>query len=375
MRQKAQRSMAFIKDGKRIVDLRSDTVTQPTPEMREAMAAAEVGDDVFGDDPTVNRLEAMAAERMGKEAALFVASGTMGNLVALLTHCQRGHEVIVGDQSHTFIYEAGGAAALGGIHPRTVKNQPDGTLLLADIEGAIRAENVHYPRTRLICLENTHNRAMARRSESSTCGRWATWPIARTEVARGRRAHFQRGDCVGRGCERIGRACRFDPVLSVEGTGRAGRVAVVRQPRVYLRGAAQSQDGGRRDAPGGRAGGGGHRLADQDGGSPGGGSRQRAPVDAGPCRNPRPCRRAGAYQHCLFPICARDQDERGRIRQRLEQRNVRLLSLGPRRFRAVTHCWIDADDIEVALDAMREVMRGGGRMRGDLIEQRAILPT
>jgi len=105
--------MAFIKAGRRIVDLRSDTVTQPTQEMREAMFRAEVGDDVFGDDPTVNRLEAMAAERMGKEAALFVASGTMGNLVALLTHCQRGQEMIVGDQSHTFINEAGGAAALG----------------------------------------------------------------------------------------------------------------------------------------------------------------------------------------------------------------------------------------------------------------------
>ena len=149
--------MAFIKDGKRIVDLRSDTVTQPTPEMREAMFKAEVGDDVLGDDPTVIQLEAMAAERMGKEAALFVASGTMGNLVALLTHCQRGHEMIVGDQSHTFVNEAGGAAALGGIHPRTVKNQPDGTLAVADVEAAIRGDNVHYPRTRLICLENTHN--------------------------------------------------------------------------------------------------------------------------------------------------------------------------------------------------------------------------
>src|SRR5512136_1769427 len=149
--------MAFIKDGRRIVDLRSDTVTQPTAEMREAMFKAEVGDDVLGDDPTVIRLEALAAEQMGKEAALFVASGTMGNLVALLTHCQRGHEMIVGDQSHTFVNEAGGAAALGGIHPRTVKNQPDGTLAVADVEAAIRGDNVHYPRTRLICLENTHN--------------------------------------------------------------------------------------------------------------------------------------------------------------------------------------------------------------------------
>jgi threonine aldolase len=141
----------------KIVDLRSDTVTRPTPAMREAMYKAEVGDDVFGDDPTVNRLEAMAAERLGKEAALFVASGTMGNLVALLTHCGRGDEVILGDRSHTFLFEQGGMAALGGITPRPIPNQPDGRLYLEDIEGAIRADNPHFPRTRLVCLENTHN--------------------------------------------------------------------------------------------------------------------------------------------------------------------------------------------------------------------------
>jgi threonine aldolase len=140
------------------VDLRSDTVTLPTPAMRGAMCHAEVGDDVFGEDPTVNRLEAMSAERIGKEAAMFVASGTMGNLTALLTHCQRGHEAIMGDKAHTFLFEAGGSAVLGGIHPRTLPNQPDGRLRLADIEAAIRPENPHYPRTRLVCLENTHNR-------------------------------------------------------------------------------------------------------------------------------------------------------------------------------------------------------------------------
>lgn len=139
------------------IDLRSDTVTHPTPAMREAMYRAEVGDDVFGEDPTVNRLERMAAERMGKEAALFVVSGTMGNLVALLTHCRRGDEVILGDRSHSFLFEQGGMAALGGITPRPVPNQPDGTLRLEDIEGAIRADDVHFPRTRLVCLENTHN--------------------------------------------------------------------------------------------------------------------------------------------------------------------------------------------------------------------------
>ena len=140
------------------IDLRSDTVTLPTPEMREAMYRAEVGDDVYGEDPTVNRLQEMAAERVGKEAALFVASGTMGNLVCLLSHCGRGDETILGHLAHSFLFEAGGSAALGGIHPRTVPNQPDGTMLLEDIEAAIRPENDHFPRSRLICLENTHNR-------------------------------------------------------------------------------------------------------------------------------------------------------------------------------------------------------------------------
>lgn len=139
------------------IDLRSDTVTQPTPAMREAMYRAEVGDDVFGEDPTVNRLEETAAERLGKEAALFVASGTMANLVALLTHCGRGDEAIVGDRSHTYLFEQGGMAALGGITPRPIANQPDGTLRLEEIAAAIRGDNVHLPRTRLVCLENTHN--------------------------------------------------------------------------------------------------------------------------------------------------------------------------------------------------------------------------
>ncbi len=141
-----------------LIDLRSDTVTLPTPSMRQAMFSAEVGDDVFGEDPTIKRLEEMAARRMGKEAALFVASGTMANIISQLVHCGRGDEMILGDQAHIFWYEQGGSAALGGIHPRTVKNQRDGTLALEDIEAAIRPDNVHFPRTRLIVLENTHNR-------------------------------------------------------------------------------------------------------------------------------------------------------------------------------------------------------------------------
>lgn len=140
------------------IDLRSDTVTKPTPEMREAMARAEVGDDVYGDDPTVNRLQEIAAEMTAHEAALFVASGTMGNLAAVLAHCQRGDEVILGKDAHTFRYEAGGISVLGGVHSCQLPNQPDGSIAINDIEGAIRYDDPHQPITRLIALENTHNR-------------------------------------------------------------------------------------------------------------------------------------------------------------------------------------------------------------------------
>jgi threonine aldolase len=139
------------------VDLRSDTVTLPTQAMREAMYGAELGDDVFGEDPTMNRLQEMAAEWLGKEASLFVASGTMGNLIALLTHCGRGDGAIMGDLSHTCRSEQGGSAALGGIYIRAIPNQPDGTMDPAQIEAAIPSENIHHPRAKVICLENTHN--------------------------------------------------------------------------------------------------------------------------------------------------------------------------------------------------------------------------
>ncbi len=140
------------------IDLRSDTVTLPSPAMRQAIAAAELGDDVFGEDPTINKLQQMAAEITCKDAALLVASGTMGNLVSILTHCSRGDEVILGDQSHTFYYEVGGISALGGIQAHTIPNQPDGTLKLSDIAAAIRPAGSHFPPTKLICLENTQNR-------------------------------------------------------------------------------------------------------------------------------------------------------------------------------------------------------------------------
>jgi threonine aldolase len=137
------------------IDLRSDTVTRPTAAMWDAMRAAELGDDVFGDDPTVNALQARIAAELGFEAALFMPTGTQSNLCALMSHCQRGDEYIVGQMAHTYRWEGGGAAVLGSIQPQPLPNQPDGSLALADIEAAIKPDDAHYARTRLLTLENT----------------------------------------------------------------------------------------------------------------------------------------------------------------------------------------------------------------------------
>ncbi len=138
-----------------VIDLRSDTVTQPTPAMRAAMAAAEVGDDVFGDDPTVNALQARIAALLGFEAALFMPTGTQSNLCALLAHCQRGDEYLVGQMAHTYRWEGGGAAVLGSIQPQPLPQQADGSIALADIEANIKPDDAHFAKTRLLTLENT----------------------------------------------------------------------------------------------------------------------------------------------------------------------------------------------------------------------------
>lgn len=141
-----------------VIDLRSDTVSKPSKEMREAMAAAEVGDDVFGDDPTVNRLEAMAAERLGKEAAVYVPSGTMANLIGLLVNTRPGDEVVLGDQSHIFNYEVAGSARVANVQVHPLRNGADGTLDPDEVRSAVRPPNIHAPKTSLLCIENTHNR-------------------------------------------------------------------------------------------------------------------------------------------------------------------------------------------------------------------------
>ena len=139
----------------KIIDLRSDTVTKPTPAMRAAMAEAEVGDDVYGEDPTINRLQSLAADLTGMEAALFASSGTQSNLLALLSHCERGDEYIVGQQAHTYKYEGGGAAIFGSIQPQPLDMREDGTLDLHEVARGIKPDDFHFARTRLLCLENT----------------------------------------------------------------------------------------------------------------------------------------------------------------------------------------------------------------------------
>lgn len=140
-----------------LIDFRSDTVTLPTPEMREAMASAVVGDDVYGEDPTVNKLEEISAQILGKEAALFTVSGTMGNLIAVLAHCGRGDEAVMGSQGHTFLHEVGGISALGGVFPQLVPSKVDGTMDIDDLHDAIREDDIHHPKTKLFILENTQN--------------------------------------------------------------------------------------------------------------------------------------------------------------------------------------------------------------------------
>ncbi len=342
----------------KVIDLRSDTVTLPTPQMREAMYRAEVGDDVYGEDPTVNRLQEMAAERMGKEAALYVASGTMGNLVALLTHCGRGDEFIVGDLAHTFLYEAGGSAALGGIHPRTVPNQPDGTLRLDDVEAAIRPENIHFPRTRLICLENTHNR----------CGGVALTPEYTRAVCELAHRHglavhldgariFNAAIALGVDVKELTKD--VDSVMFCLSKGLAAPVgSVLCGSRDFIAEALRARKmvgGGMRQA--GIIAAAGivaletmvERLADDH--------VNARRLAEGLAETPGLSVDMDRVQTniVIFELVS-DRLTPAEFVARLAERGVKLLAIGGNRLRAVTHYGIEAQDIEIALAAVREVM-------------------
>jgi threonine aldolase len=339
------------------IDLRSDTVTHPTPAMREAMYHAEVGDDVFGDDPTVNRLEEMTAERLGKEAALFVASGTMGNLVALLTHCGRGDEAIVGDRSHTYLFEQGGMAALGGITPWPVPNQPDGTLKLEDIERAIRGDNVHFPRTQLVCLENTHN----------MCNGAPLTVEYMTEVAQLTHDHGLRLHLDGARVFNAAAALEVDvrdivqdvdsvmfclskglcaPVGSLV-CGNADFIAEARRARKVV-------GGGMRQAGVLAAAGivALEKIADRIGED----HRRAKRLAEGLAEIPG-VRTAPVMSNIIyFWLTDKVSTTQDQVVEILAEQGVRLLGRLDGRFRAVTHYWISDEDIETTIEAVRSVI-------------------
>ncbi|NQU03266.1 MAG: low-specificity L-threonine aldolase [Syntrophaceae bacterium] len=340
------------------IDLRSDTVTLPTQAMRDAIYNAAFGDDVFGEDPSTNRLEEMAARSMGKESALLVSSGTMGNLISLLTHCSRGDEIILGDQAHIFYYEVGGMSALGGILPHTVKNQPDGTMNLDDIEAAIRGDNIHFPRTRLICLENTHNRCngvpltpeytasvikLAGKSGlkvhldgARIFNAAVALDVPVTELTRGfdsvsfclsKGLSAPIGSLVCGSCDFISEARRIRKTLGggMRQTGVIAAAGIIAVEEMTKR---LSED---------------HKnariLAEGMAKIPG------LHVDPESVRT-----------NIVFFDLVSDRVQDVTLETELENRRIRLLKLGSSHFRAVTHCGISAGDIETTLQALKEIM-------------------
>ncbi len=342
----------------RIVDLRSDTITKPTPSMRRAMADAEVGDDVFGEDPTVNRLEEMAAERLGKEAALFVASGTMANIVSLISHCNRGDEIILGDRAHIFLFEQGGSAAIGGIHPWTVPNQPDGKLAINDIEYAVRSDDDHFPRTRLIVLENTHNRCNGSALD-------AEYMKSVEEIARkhGLKIHVDGARifnaAISLGVEARDLVADADSVTFCLSKALASPVgSVVCGTRDYISKARRARKvlgGGMRQAGILAAAGivaltemvdrlkddhdNAHRLAEVLAGING--------LSVDPER---------AKTNIVYINIENSDLTSQMLKERLNTEGVRLLPTGPRQMRAVTNYHITSDDIEYALGVFSKVL-------------------
>jgi threonine aldolase len=344
-----------------LIDLRSDTVTHPTPGMREAMSRAEVGDDVFGDDPTVIRLQEMAAALTGHAAGLFVASGTMANLVALLTHAQRGAEVIVGDKSHIYLNEVGGMAALGGMQACPIPNQPDGTLELEDVEASIRTEDVHHPRTRLVCLENTQN----------ICGGVALTPeytrrAAEFAHARGLKLHIDGARlfnaAVAQGMEASALAGAADSVMFCLSKSLCAPVgSVLCGPNDFIAEARRYRKmvgGGMRQA--GIIAAAGvvalesmiERLDDDH-------AHARLLAD-GLRAIPEIELDANTPQTNMvyFNLAPGAKLTAAEVAERMRPRGIILDWEGPRRFRLVTHYWIAPKDIEKVVAAFREVLRG-----------------
>jgi threonine aldolase len=343
------------------VDLRSDTVTLPTPQMRAAMAEAQVGDDVYGEDPSINRLEDMSASLMGKEAGIFVPSGTMGNLAAILSHCGRGDEFILGDLSHTFLFEAGGAAALGGVNPHLLPNQADGTLALDEIEEAIRPDDIHQPISRLVVLENTHNR----------CGGVAlnleyTRAAGALAHEHGLKFHLDGARifnaAIALGVEAIDLVDASDSVTFCLSKGLSAPVgSVLCGSNEFINRArrVRKQLGGGMRQAGVLAAAGIvaletmiERLAEDH-------VRAKQLVQGlsgvpGLVFDP-----GTPYTNMVFlSLGEKVTLSASEVADQLRDRGVRVGVVAGRRFRLVTHCWIDDQGIDLAIQAFREVMGG-----------------
>ncbi|NQV31959.1 MAG: low-specificity L-threonine aldolase, partial [Phycisphaeraceae bacterium] len=340
------------------IDLRSDTVTLPTPAMRDAMAQAELGDDVFGEDPTTIQLEQKVAALLGKEAGLLVPSGTMANLIGVLTHCGRGDEVILGNRSHTFLYEAGGISALGSVHPHALPNSEDGTLDLQDIESAIRQDNVHFPRTRLICLENTQNQ----------CGGRVLQPEYMSQVRQVAKTHqlkihldgarlFNAAVALGLTVKAL--AAEADSVSVCLSKGLAAPVGSVlcgSQPFIHeARRTRKLLGGGMRQC--GIIAGCGIVALDQMVNRLAEDHALAQELARGIAQIPGLSIQPDHVEtNIVFFEVARENITAAQIASELGKKGVQLLALGPHRLRAVTHFGIEAQDITTSLDTLRKVM-------------------
>jgi len=324
--------------------------------MREAMAQARLGDDVFGEDPTVNELEALAAARLGKEAGLLVTSGTQGNLVCLMTHCNRGDEVIMGHDSHTYNYEQVGSAVLGGIAPRIVPNQPDGSLRLEDIEAAIMPDNVHFGVTRLVSLENTHNR----RGGAYLTPAY-TQAVANLAQSRGLKLHIDGARifnaAVAQGVDVKELVDDADSVTFCLSKGLSAPVgSVVVGSSGFIRRARRMRKvlgGGMRQA--GIIAAAGivaltemvDRLAEDHANA----RKLAEGLDRLPGVSPEPVHTNIVYFNVDHP-----RYDAAMLQDALLERGVGVLALGPSRIRAVTHYGIESSDIEEALDVMGDLL-------------------
>jgi threonine aldolase len=348
--------MAF-KNG--IIDLRSDTVTHPTDAMRAAMAAAPVGDDVYNEDPTVQKLEQMSAEKVGKEAALFVASGTMGNLIAVLAHCDRGDEAIMGQFGHTFLHEVGGISALGGVFPHIVPNQEDGTLSIEDIQTAFREDDIHHPTSKLLILENTQNQCGGIPLSTDYMRSAAT--IAHSlnmrvhlDGARVFNAAKSLGASAGEICAEVDSVmfCLSKGLCAPIGSMLCGSKDFIARSRKI-----RKQLGGGMRQAGVVAAAGIVALDDMIDRLPEDHHRAKKLADGLSGINGLKIIKGGPLTNMVFfRITQEVKNNPEQIKEQLKQRGILTSLSGPNEFRLVTHYWINDEDVEKTIGVFGEII-------------------